>query len=353
MTTFWRFLCYRLKSGALRTVIIAVLAIIIDRISLEGSGRFRQPEYIDNNRCCIYMLATLLCIVASLVPVLELSGLKNRRNLDTLYFFPIRREKMALVYFVSSFVQIVVIYTAAFLVHFVYLATNTDWFALAYMFPYYFLSLLLALVICAVYMFIFTQANTVVDGLVFCVFWIFFLGIVSGTLLDVSAPWIFGEEYRKDEAYKVLAKLPVWGILYTPMNNLTVLYQDLIEINAPNKWNNAVEQIMVHFRMFFVWGVLGLAAAFGYVASFVKKGAEQAGEISKSWFGYKILIPVCGYSFVFMASGPYGIDLIPLLLYAIMMTIGYIIYRRGFKFKLSDILLTVGGIVPVLLTNWL
>lgn len=333
MTTFYRFLCYRLKNSVMKMIILAVMCVLIDLIVLSECVDGYVPEY---NASGLYMLATLLCILASLIPVLELSGLKNRRNLDTLYFFPIGRKKMALAYYASGFVQVVAIYTVTFLVHFLYLLLNTDYFALGHMIPYYFLSLVFAFVIYSVYAFIFTQANTVADGVVMCVMWIFLLWAVGGAWhvlqrSNRSANWVN------------------WGILYTPMNNLTIIYQDLVEINRPQQWDRSVAAIMDYLHFFPAWGVIGIAAAVGYVVTFINKGAETAGEISSSWFGYKMLIPIYGYCFLCLFGDAYtDLALIPILIYVVLMVTGYIIYRRGFKFKLTDILSIAGGIFPIL-----
>ena len=337
MKTFYRFLCYKLKSSALRTLSFTVVAILIDLIGIVGCVANTDPKF---NKSGLYMLATILCVVASVVPIFELAGLKNRRNLDTLYSFPIERNKMALVYYVSGFAQVMLIYTATFLVHYIYYVVQTDCFALVYMLPYYLLSLLLALVIYSVYVFVFTQANTVVDGVVLCALWIFFLWAVSNVVLD----FLF---YTRMMTYNKIWLASSWGILYTPMNNLTVLYQDLIEINRPESWDGSVKQIMEHFYLFFGWGAAGIAAVVGYFTSFAKKGAEKAGELSNSWFGYRTLLPIYGCCLLY-TLGPDWIHILP---YAIVMITGYVIYRRGFKFKLSDGIVTViGTVIPFLMS---
>ena len=327
MKIFFRYLGHRLKSSTLRTLIFTALSVAI---CLIGISEVNTSDVIKYCQSGLYMLATALCITASVVPLFELSGLKNRRNLDTLYFFPIKREKMAMVHFVSGFVQVLVIYTVTWGASYLWLALNTDYFALVYMIPYYFLSLLLAFVIYSIYCFLFMQANTVADGVLFCALWIFLPCIVA-----LSASWVFDS--------KIADNLAGWGIMYTPMNNLTVLFQDLVEINRPDYWRRGVEEITDRWYMFFIWGAVGLAAANGYLISFVKKGAQQAGEISNSPFGYALLIPVYGYCFMMM---PFGIYIpISLVVYLIIMLSGYLIYRRGFKFKIPDIVVTVIGLV--------
>ncbi|MBQ7379775.1 MAG: hypothetical protein IJW70_08910 [Clostridia bacterium] len=332
MKTFYRYLVYRLKNSAIRTLILSALLVAV---CLVGINECNTSRYVEGCQSGLYMLAIALCVTASIVPLFELSGLKNRRNLDTLYFFPIKRSKLALVHFVSGWIQVIVIYSFTFVASYLWLALQTDYFALGYMFVYYVLSLLLAFVIYSVFSFLFIQANTVADGVLFCALWIFLPALVAVT-------WDFVFEYE------LAGKLSGWGILYTPMNNLTVLYQDLIEINHPSRWDSNAEAIHECWYMFFFWGAVGIAAAQGYVVSFVKKGAERAGEISNSLVGYKTLIPIYGYCYMLLTG--VGFQPILMLFYLIFMLSGYLIYRRGFKFKLIDIITTVVGfILPVLL----
>ena len=96
--------------------------------------------------------------------------------------------------------------------------------------------------------------------------------------------------------------------------------------------------------MFLVWGVIGIAAAVGYVVSFAKKKAEKAGEISDSLFGYRILIPIYGLGLIFEMRSLSGLNILSLLSW-ILMIVGYIICRRGFKFKTSDIVIMAAGLV--------
>ena len=102
--------------------------------------------------------------------------------------------------------------------------------------------------------------------------------------------------------------------------------------------------------MFFVWGVIGIAAAVGYVYRFAKKGAEKAGEISESWFGYRILIPIYGYCLIFLTTESF-VSVFSVLYWLIfaLMIIGYVVYRRSFRLKKSDICGIVAGVIPFIL----
>jgi hypothetical protein len=155
--------------------------------------------------------------------------------------------------------------------------------------------------------------------------------------------------YFSAKGWGAVSDLSGWGIAYAPINNLTVIFQDLIEINKDafdyNYQATDAARYMSQMYMFFVWGAIGIASAVGYVVAFVKKGAEKAGEISSSIFGYKLLIPLYGYSLLTMFD---SLDFMTVMIF-VAMVIGYIVYRRSFKLKVSDIICTGCGVIAVLL----
>ena len=90
-----------------------------------------------------------------------------------------------------------------------------------------------------------------------------------------------------------------------------------------------------------VWAVLGIGAIAGYFLTFIKKGAQKAGEVSDTFVGYRVLIPL--YCITLMTLFE-GVSLMMVFVVA-MTVVGYVIFRRGFKFKLPDILSMVGSVV--------
>ncbi len=339
MKTFTRYLIYRLNNSVLRTLVFTLLSVILTQtIISECIGRMR----VEYNETGLYTLAIVLGIFCTLIPMLELSGFKNRRNLDTLYFFPIKRVKMAAVHYISGFIQVFVIYSVTFFAAYAHLALQTNYFSLGYMIIYYLLSLLLGLVMYSVFAFIFLQANSVADGVLFSVLWMFVIALVLWVAQnEIIIPAITPENYLMRREFVSSG----WGIVYAPINNLTVIFQDLIEINRDTTWDYFSEQYRKEAYMFFIWGAVGIAAAVGYFVTFVKKGAHQAGEISDSPFGYKMLIPVYGYMLMILLGSE---DIILTALIFALMIIGYVIYRRGFKFKTSDLVATGCGIIALI-----
>lgn len=347
-SNFLRYLWYRLENSALRTLVLTVLSVILTQsVISESIEYYGDIEHIKYASTGIYILAVVLGIVCTVIPMLENMGFKNRRNLDTLYFFPIKREKMAAAHFIGGFIQCVFIYTVTFAISGIYLAINTDFFELYHLVGYYFLSILLGFVIYSFFSFIFVQANTVADGIIMSVLWMFVLWVVMYAIFVLTKS-VYLEEYSY-EAYvsmRSLSNLPQWGIVYTPINNLTVIYQSLIEANQ-SEWNEFAyaQRYLSQYYCFIIWGVIGIACALGYFVTFAKRGANKAGEISDSYLGYRLLIPLYGYSLITMIG---SVEIVTILVFMLMI-IGYVIYRRSFKLKARDLVITALGVIPLII----
>ncbi len=334
MSTFARYLGYRLKNTAFRILVITVMSVIISLIVISDEIALYR-YYLDtaDTDCCMYMLTVVLCIVGTLIPMLETSAFKNKRNLDTLYFLPIKREKLASVHFLSGFIQVLFTYTVTYLIASIYLCINAQFMNLGYLIPLYFASVGLGFVLYSFFIFIFTQANTAADGVLFSLAWMFVPALV---MENIDAIFNLRLDIGDEQ----------WGIVYVPLNNITTYFQNHIEIRPWSEYTTEyMQRIEDSWIYFLAWGVIGVLCAVGYVISFVKKGAEKAGDISESVFGYKTLIPFYLYTSLFLGSSS---DYIVVMFY-ICAVIGYIIYRRGVRFKKSDIICLACSIIPVLL----
>ncbi len=344
MKVFGRYLNYRLKQSLLRTIVFSVLSMMICISVVSDSTRVGM--IVEYRQSGIYMLAAILGIMCTLIPILELSGFKNRRNLDTLYFFPIKRVKMALAHYLSGAIQVFTVYTISFLTVWIYLLVKTDYFALGWMPLYYLFSLILGFVMYSVFAFIFNEANTVADGVLFSGLWVFAIYVVFEV---IKCYYFETQTIDHSRDYRELSALTEWGIVYAPINNLTVIFQELIEINQIDhiffgeKTNAGI--YMSQMYMFFAWLAVGIAAAVGYFVRFTRKGAEMAGEISESPFGFKLLIPLYGYTLLTLIGAE---TILTIIVFALML-IGYFIYRRSFRIKAKDIIFIACGIIPLIL----
>ncbi len=343
MTAFKRYFVYQIKQSVLRTIVFTVLSVMI---CMSITGSYIAPEMDMHKSTGIEMLATVLGLFCTLVPMLELSCFKNRRNLDTLYFFPIKRERMALAHYLSGAAQIFVIYTVSFIAIWLTLVFKTKCFSLEYMPLYYVCSLVVGAILYSIVCFILGEANTVADGVIFVTLWFFVIYVLAiAVRTSVLRPFLTDTEVWVDTA-----NFSGWGALYAPINNLTVIFQGLIESNhQSNYYDYTATYAQIYLSqayMFGVWAVVGLAAAFGFFVRFKRKGAHMAGESSDSIFGYRLLIPVYGYSLLLMYS---DLDIMTIIIFVLMLA-GYFIYRRSFRIKKSDIIIIACGILPMILS---
>ena len=121
MNTFKDYIRYRLKSSLLRTVVFAVMALILTYNSVSYSlSLFQSPDdgmyyqgfgYIGGEMMYkgyldLSVSATVLLIVAAVIAVLEMADFKNKRNLDTIYSLPLSRAELALAHYISGAVQV-------------------------------------------------------------------------------------------------------------------------------------------------------------------------------------------------------------------------------------------------------
>ena len=329
MKTFGRYLSYRLQKSVMSTLVFTVLALLLTNfvVQEELTGRYSLP------RTGLYILAVVLGIACTLIPLMETDCFKNRRNLDTLYFLPISRFKLALAHYLSGWIQVMVIYTVPFLWGVICIFAKADQFDMLYLLPYYFLSLLLGLIIYSFFMFLFGEGNTSGDGLAFCLLGAFALLLIFCAINEVW--WKHSKSFLFDSE---------WGLVYIPLNNLTVLFQNKIHIHSTYGFDLVNEEhIREALYMFALWGVIGVASAIGYFVTFVRKGAEKIGDISDSWFGYKTMIPLYAYLGFFLL----GIQEIISILIFMLTLVGYFIYRRSFRLKKSDLISIAFCLIPI------
>ena len=362
MTVFKKYLGYRLKKAVLPTLAFSLIALAITsfyaRVSADGFMAAVGPMGIES-------LATIMGVIASIIPMLETARFKSRRNIDTLWFLPLSRFKMALVHYLSGLFQVFIIYTVAFVGHFLCLLDFSEHFKLQYMPLYYVLLLLLGVIVYSVFIFLFGEANGVADGVMSSALWIFALyAAVSALGLPIklyAVEYIYGGYNSAFYAFaREYSQFSAWFIPFAPINNLTVVFQSVMqgwknyndcEIYWPT-FAEAINRSFKHWYMVFPWIAAGIASTWGYFRTFCRKGAEKAGDISGSAFCYKTLIPIYGASLIFMSTEGDGFTF---FLTVAAMYIGYSIYRRSFRIPKSDIVtilsVIAGSIAFMLLTN--
>ena len=170
--------------------------------------------------------------------------------------------------------------------------------------------------------FVFNRANTVGDGILLMLAYTVVYYVVMWPISNISG--------KGDSLVLICLHINIhWGVI----DYMTTYYQSLIDIRPSNSsdiWN------MTSFIMEFVyWVVAGAASAVGFFFTFGKKGVEKVGEISDSFFGFRTLIPL--FSVCLMIFFGQTDSIISWFVIEALTLIAYTVYRRGFRYKKSDI----------------
>ena len=343
MTNFKKYLYYRFKKSFLRTAAFAVMALVLTYYwvtptllryrDAEGGTYFGQGYYSGELSYAGYLdlsaASAVLIVAAAVIAVMETSDFKNKRNLDTFYSLPLSRRGLALAHYLSGALQTALIFTVSVICSFIMALPYASYMKLWLLPAYYLLSLIFGLGFYSFVIFLFGEANTVLDGIIFCGMWGIFGSLLLYNLTVVTAPFA---PYMTHTFWSNLHNVgDYWGMAYLPLGNLANLFTDMVSKTKAFESTSTI--ISRTFAMFFVWAGIYIACAVGYFRTFCRKGAENAGEISSSAFGYKLLIPLYGLNLLIDNS---DFDIL-LVIYFALMIVGYVIYRRGFKFKKGDI----------------
>lgn len=335
MMSFKRFFLSRLRSSAVLTLVLCLFAIITtfsaiyvyqghEYIHMDENGyEYKEPVVIDTVEIGSFgYVAFIIGASSTLLPVISLFETKNKRNADTIYSLPVGRGKMALAYYLSGIVQMMLIYTSSFASMLIKVLTSEfrgDIASYSAIFNCYFVLALIGIAIYSMFTAIFNAANTVVDGCVFIGMWsilpgLFLMGcnefyIKTSDIINIS----FINDIR-EEFFFPHYSFNISEHFYAKATD-TILRGDYV---APA----------------IAWSVVGVICAVIYFISFGKKRVEEIGDVSSTWFGYKLIVPMG----VFSLTGAFDEIIVGLAFAFVVAVVGNMIYRRGFKFKRSDII---------------
>lgn len=310
-----------LRSMMYIAVIVTVLTAVIG-VNAQPVEHyyFESEKSVYDYRSTLFIPTAFVCVLAYVLPVMEFSFFKKRINLDCAYSLPISRRGMGLVHYLTGLIMLFGAFTLSYLVNFALLLSHGhEYFNFVPMIGHYFVCLLLGFSIYSLMTFVFNEANTRGDGIWFMYLYTFVFTVVVFALAEVTNEWsilTFGEAFDA---------LP-WGTI----NDLTVGYQYLVELHPSN------HILRPYFGFwFYVWVAIGILSAVGFFLRFGTRSTQKTSEISDSFFGYRVLIPL--HAVCLMIATHSFDSVIVWILIELVALVGYTVYRRGFHYKKSDI----------------
>lgn len=310
------------------------------------------------------MSVFVLCVMSILAPILQFSTFKRRKNLDMWYALPISRRNIGLVHYVTGFLMVLIPFTACFLQNILLLIINgaASHLYLPPLIPFYFLAVFAGFIMYSVYCFAFNQANAVVDGVINIVLWTFILPMVCFCFA------VFSGNNRLFDLLDITIATPV----FSPVICITNAAENTMRAAYGTDLADYFRDMLNPRGVGFIINTLaGIGAAIGQLLIFGKRPTEQAQEVSDSYFCYRVIIPTYAISAMLGTIGflriigtvgnEVGSAIIRAIIgyiigysftgfISVMAFIGYIVYRRGFHFKLSDgiVLAALGAFATML-----
>ena len=315
-----KYFTYELKRNLLPLAVFTAIACLIcaisgatSRIASSWDGTVRAVNSVINTPTVI------LCILCTLVPIMQFSYRMEGRSSDLWLSLPVKREKQVLVRLLAGLLLAFIPYTAAYWVQFFILLCRENAFDLVHYLSFYAASLPLGALLFGVNSFVYSRANTVWDGLAFLLGWSFLLAMPFLYLYTYLYPFW---KYVSADAF----------ITYAPLGYAAQWFDGLICGDA--------EVFTEAAYLFPVAAATGLASYAGLFLYTGRDKAENAGQISDSPWGYKTLLPL--YVFFFAACNSPDNGSLFWVLSALILVLGfalYVLYRRSFRLQKQDILL--------------
>ena len=353
-----KYLIYHMKKTVIRFIVMALFLLVIVNSTIVNSY---WSSYLDTDRynVSLSIFSVFAVLAPAVVTALEFSPFMSRRNLDTWFSFPISRTDLFMVHFGNGAIQLVVsMLLGASLASF--RIGRYPVLDVSKAITYFACAIGVMLLIYMFFTFFFVSANNVFDG---CVF-MFGAYIVPACVFNIFQNFYFAVNTYRGQ-FSSYDDLPFdGGGIFSIVSQLGSRYERLIEPVYENTQtyispSGAVREVRiptVNIPQAAVWAVICIAALAGAVYVFTRKKTEAVSGVSESWFGYRLMIPLCTASSLqstALITGAamkdsgimgMGLSLVGLIPTFIGVFVAYVIFRRGVKFKISD-LISIGAVL--------
>jgi len=298
---------------------------ILDEYHRDREYAYLHSQYYGNTynwyvRPGLGLHVFILTILCTGLPMVEMSAFNNRKYLDSAFSFPISRVSMLSVNLINGYLQFLIAYTVSFVWYAIRLAPCADKLYFVPLWGFFLISLLYSLFLYCFNAFFFSLCNSTVDGTITALSWQHILCPIMFTLYDMFD--ISAKNFDLDYFF--------FGIAWYPLGVISDAYGD-----AAAGFSGFYEDVKGIVITTIVVSVLAIVFCLGTLFFFGRKRAESAGEISNTAVSYKVLIPVCSAMLLYWAlEGGGGIVSLFAMIFS---TVSYIIYRRGVRLKVTDL----------------
>ena len=324
---------YYLKKRLPLFTIILGISLIITIVFIFSFNFIREYQITDGTRVktinstgMIY-LTTILLILCIFYPIYEFSFKMKRTSCDLFYSLPIKRNRLFITKYLLGLGQILLIFLINFIIIMItgiIVFSNKDFynsslkemynFNAGYYFMYFGIMLILSTLLYSWNTFFFTRCNTIVDGVIN----MFISSIVLASAIFGVVTFLSKINGIDSSIFKSI--YPMDYANFVSLYGLTIQIEDLA---SSGKFYLSIVSIII------TWTLCAIALVLFIILSKNEK-AEDTGDVSNSYFSYKVFIPIFIISLLMSSTNLVFIAII------IGGYIGYVIFNKNFKLKKND-----------------
>lgn len=327
-----KYFIYELKKNGLLMASLCVIMTVIYLSSLQ----YYQSDWFGAYSLRLWEISLLGGIAAAAVPIILFEYKMKKRDLDLYYGLPLSHRRVFVVKYLVGLICLYAPYTFAYFIGMIVnIALHGSVLNAVYYVPHYLSTLIPLYIIYSISAFLFTRANTFIDGIFTVAAAAFAPAMVIVTLDSLVGVYMFDYYY--------------W-LPFAPLDTATSYFQDLI-VNHPSATSADNIAALVNMWISYpLWAVASGVSTYLMIRWERNAKAEDAEQISTSWFSYKTMLPL--YSFCLtVAIIQLGFNGSVFIIYIVMLVGMYllsVLYKRNLKIgwvtALSIVLAVVAGI---------
>lgn len=352
-----RYFLYQLKKNLLPLacltlfcILVYVLPVAVQDFSYWNRNGDAGIYYVE---LCYSNISVALAIISVVIPISLFSYKMNRRSIDLHYALPVNRNKILAVNFFVGLILMYVSYSVAYWLGFIVVAVKVERLHLIYYLYLYLASIIPAFIPYAVTAFVFTRANTIVDGIISVALAFCLPAVLLATVESLigSFDWYpSGVSYDYFFAFSPLT-------VETNCIGRAIVKGEVIKWFESGDYVGSVQQDVSALAGGVLWTILSALATAGLIVGEKNCKAENCGQISESIFCYKLQIPI--YTVCAVAACMYGLMTDVIIVSVCAIAFGAfllsVIYKRriklGWRYTLVLLACIVGGLLIGLIAN--
>lgn len=346
-----KYFVYELKKNAFAIGCLTLISLIVyltPILSISGSNLIR-------NGSDLWLSSVIGGVLATLIPVWIFSYKMKQRSVDLYYSLPLSHGSILAVKFLIGLIALFIPYVLSYWLGAFIVISKTSRYTFSqypfdtfYYLPHFFASLIPVFMMYAISAFMFTRANTVLDGILFVAFWAVVAYFIALVFVE---PTMRHVPILTETGYQFQVVYPSCFIYCYPLDFVTWFYQ--AQMVDKQIYFSTTDAVNIGLGIAYT-SLLAAGSTVGLFLLEKRQKAENAEQLSESPFGYRVMIPL--YTVVLLSGLTIENELY-FYVYFMLTAVGSFmltaLYKRTMKIGIRQTVIIVCSIALGLLVSFL